>query len=65
MKLKPKYFLIPFFVVIVAWVGRWLTGRGMDWYKTIKLPAWTPSGSVIGMVWTAIFILAAISAVII
>jgi tryptophan-rich sensory protein len=37
----------------------------MGWYKTIKLPSWTPSGSVIGTVWTILFILAAISALII
>ncbi len=64
MKLKPNYFLIPIFMIIVSLVGNWLTGRGIGWYKTIKLPSWTPPGLVIGTVWTIIFILAAISAII-
>lgn len=49
----------------MAWLGGMITSAGMDWYETINLPDFTPSGYVIGTVWTIIFILAAISALIV
>jgi len=63
--MKLNYLVIPLITLGVAWLGNWLTGGGMDWYQTIKLPAWTPPGSVIGFAWTIIFILGAISALIV
>lgn len=62
--MKPNYFIIPLIVLITAILGNWLTGGGMDWYKTIRLPSWTPPGSMIGIVWTIIFILSTASALI-
>jgi len=35
----------------------------MEWYRTLSLPWFTPPGSVIGSVWTVIFILSAIAAI--
>jgi tryptophan-rich sensory protein len=63
--MKWHFILIPSSVLAAALAGSFLTGGGMDWYKTIKLPSWTPPGSVIGAVWTAIFILTAISAILV
>ena len=62
--MKLNYFFILLITFLTAFLGSWLTNRGMGWYKTIKLPSWTPPGSVIGTVWTIIFILATISALI-
>jgi len=62
--MKLNYLIIPLIVLAVAWLGGQLTGSGMDWYRTIKLPSFTPPGSIIGLVWTIIFILSAISAII-
>lgn len=61
--MKINYFLIPLIVLLVSFLGGQITGSGMDWYKTIKLPSWTPPGWVIGLVWTFIFILCAISVI--
>ncbi|MBU0626307.1 tryptophan-rich sensory protein [Patescibacteria group bacterium] len=36
----------------------------MERYATLNLPARTPSGGVIGIIWTIIFVLFAISAII-
>lgn len=55
------WFLIfpPIAILATAWTGGALTAKGVKtWYRTIKRPAWTPSGSFIGFVWTAIFMLA-------
>ncbi|MFZ5365045.1 MAG: TspO/MBR family protein [Patescibacteria group bacterium] len=65
MKIKINYFLIPLIVLAVSVIGSFLTSSGMDWYDTINLPSFTPPGSVIGAVWTVIFILSAISALIV
>jgi len=62
--MKINYIVIPLITVATSVIGSVITGRGMDWYKTIKLPAWTPPGSFIGAVWTVLFVLATISALI-
>ncbi len=62
--MKPNYIIIPLITILTAVFGGWLTSGGMKWYKTIKLPDWTPPGSFIGAVWTIIFILSTISALI-
>ncbi len=65
MKLKLNYFIIPLITFLTAFLGGRLTSGGLAWYKTINLPAWTPGGGVIGAVWTILFILSAISALIV
>ena len=47
----------------MALSGSFATSRGMDWYDQINLPEWTPSGDIIGIAWTLIFIMAAYSAI--
>lgn len=63
--MKANYFIIPLIAIITAITGSFITSSGMNWYKTIKLPTWTPAGSIIGAVWTILFILAAASALIV
>ncbi len=60
-----NYIVIFLLVFFVSFFGGRITSGGMDWYKTIKLPSWTPDGSVIGMVWAFIFILYAISIILV
>ena len=48
--------------VAVSATGGLVTDSGMDWYRTLDLPSFTPPGSFIGMVWTAIYIMAAVAA---
>jgi len=62
--MKLNYIVIPLITFLTAFSGSLLTSSGMKWYKTIKLSSWTPAGSVIGAVWTILFILAAICALI-
>lgn len=63
-RLNASYLIIPLAVILVAVAGSSITTGGMDWYRTIRLPSWTPPGAVIGAVWTTIFALTAASAVI-
>jgi tryptophan-rich sensory protein len=55
-------FLIPACVVLTALIGSKFTASGMKWYEQIQKPTWTPSGRVIGTIWTVIFLLTAGSA---
>lgn len=63
--MKINYVIIPIVAFLVATIGGLITSGGMNWYQTINLPIWTPSGSIIGAIWTTIFILSAISALIV
>ena len=63
--MKINYLVIPLITIFISVFGNWLTSGGMDWYRTINLPEWTPPGSFIGAMWTVIYILTAISAVIV
>jgi benzodiazapine receptor len=57
---KAHYVLIPFFYMLVALSGKLLTAGGSaQWYQGLQKPAYTPPGSIIGAVWTAIYILTA------
>jgi len=58
-----SYIFIPLITVLVAGGGSWLTNQGLAvWYQQLQLPSIAPNGGVIGLVWTIIFILATISA---
>src|SRR6056297_3254287 len=63
--MRPNYFIIPLIVIGVSTLGSWFTGQGVDtWYQTLNLPGWTPPGSFIGLVWTILYVLIAISALV-
>lgn len=62
--MKLHYIYIPLVTFLVAAAGSYFTGLGMDWYATLTLPSFTPAGGVIGTVWTVIFVLTAVSAII-
>ncbi|MCW8803576.1 MAG: tryptophan-rich sensory protein [Ignavibacteriaceae bacterium] len=64
-RIKPNFFFIPLFVIITASAASYFADVGMAWYKTINLPSWTPSGSIMVLAWTIIFILSSLSLLII
>jgi len=59
--MKLNYFLIPSVVILVAGSGSLITQSGLTWYHSLQLPDIAPDGGLIGIVWTIIFILSAIS----
>ena len=61
-----SYILIPLVTILVAYIGGKLTASSVKtWYRGLRKPSWTPPGGVIGAVWTVLYILAAISALIV
>lgn len=65
--MKLNYIIIPLITILVSAAGSSFTslGIGSGWYDSIAKPAWTPPGSVIGAVWTTIFVLSTISAILV
>ena len=64
-RFKPNYLFIPLFVIITASAASYFADTGRVWYRTINLPSWTPSNSLMVIVWTVIFILTSISILIV
>lgn len=63
--MKLNYLIIPLITIIVAVSGSRFTNQGLEsWYNTLNLPSIAPPGWFIGIVWTIIYILATISALI-
>lgn len=69
MKLKnifrPSVLVIALIAIAVSVIGGTATGGGMDWYMTLEKPSITPPGLVISVAWTIIYILTAISAIVV
>ncbi|MDD3170620.1 MAG: TspO/MBR family protein [Candidatus Paceibacterota bacterium] len=63
--MKINYFFIPLITIIVAYFGGTITEKGMVWYNGLNLPLIAPEGKIIGLVWTVIYVLATISALIV
>lgn len=61
MKHKLGYFIAILSVAAVSAIGGYITDKGMLWYEELNLPSFTPPGSFIGLVWSVIFLLSAIS----
>jgi tryptophan-rich sensory protein len=55
-------FIVVAVTLLTASLGAWITRSGLEWYRTIHVPSWTPSGKAIGRVWTVIYTLTAVSA---
>lgn len=64
-RLKINYLIIPLFVLITASAASYFADVGMGWYKTINLPSWTPSNSLMVIMWSVIFVLSSLSILII
>lgn len=65
LRMKPNYFLIIGVALLTSVVGSLFTEAGLGWYRTLRVPAYTPSSVVISVVWTIIFILATLSALLV
>ncbi len=61
--MRAHYLIIPLVTAAVAAGGRWFSRSGMDWYRGLRVPSWTPAGKVIGRVWAVLYVTAAVSAV--
>lgn len=62
---KLNYVVIPTITLLISYLGRKFTDSGMDWYRQLNLPAVTPPDYVFGIVWTIIYILATLAALLI
>ena len=52
-------------MIITASAASYFADVGKAWYKTINVPEWTPSNSLMVLAWTIIFILSSLSILIV
>ena len=66
MKFKPNYIIIPLITIATALVGSSFTQSGMVWYdERLIRPDWNPADWVFAPVWTIIFVLTTIAALLV
>jgi len=66
MKIKPNYIIIPAIVILTSVAGSLFTADSIGtWYTTIVRPDWNPPNWIFGPVWTTIYTLSAISALLV
>lgn len=63
--MKLNYFIIPLVTIATAAIGSSFTDANSSWYRSLNFPSFAPPGYVIGIVWTIIFILTMISALLV
>jgi len=56
-KFRPNYIFIPLLIIITASAASYFADAGREWYKTIHLPMWTPSNTIMVAAWAIIFVL--------
>lgn len=61
-----SYIVIPIVTIAVAATGSWFTSIGIEsgWYSQLVVPPWNPPSWIFGPVWTVIYVLTALAAVI-
>lgn len=53
-----NFFVIPIIIIATAVLGSRYTKQGINpWYKHLHKPKWTPSGVLIGEIWTFLYVL--------
>lgn len=52
-------------MIITASAASYFADTGRGWYRTLNLPGWTPTNSLMVLAWTIIFILSSLSILII
>jgi len=63
--MRPNYILFPLVAIVVAFLGNNYTNTGLaSWYFKLNLPSIAPPGCFIGLMWTIIYTLTTISAII-
>jgi translocator protein len=63
--MKINYLTIPLITVAVAYFGGIITMNGLEWYYMLNLPSIAPEGSFIGLMWSIIYTLTTVSALIV
>ena len=55
------YGVILLIVFVTALSGSIIISNGLKWYRSLSLPPWTPTGRTLGIVWTLLYLLVAVS----
>lgn len=62
--MKFNFIIIPLITIVTCVLGARATSQGMNWYQRMNIPAWTPPGKLISLIWLTIYSLTTIAALI-
>jgi benzodiazapine receptor len=60
---QAHYILIPLIAIAVVLAGSLITRSGLAWYRTLRIPPWTPAAKIITGVWSILYVLTCVSAI--
>lgn len=60
---KINYIVFGAITLIVAFLGKFFSSYGMQWYYSLQLPSYTPAGWFISLIWMLIYVLTTIAIV--
>jgi len=63
MPTRGYFIAIPVVVFLIGMLGTVFVEAGMEWYRTLVLPPWTPTGEIIGFAWGVNFLFVTIAAI--
>ncbi len=58
-----QYFLIALIAALTALICVLLARSGMPWFRTLRMPPWSPAGQALVWSWSVLFSLTALSAI--
>ena len=61
--MQVHYILIPLIGIGVVLAGSLITRSGLSWFRTLRIPSWTPSTRIITGMWTILAVLTCVSAI--
>ena len=65
ISIKLHYIVFGTITFIASLIGRFFASSGRQWYYTLSLPSYTPADWFIGVVWTVIYVLTTIAAILV
>lgn len=65
INVKVNYIVFAAITMMVAFLGKFFSSSGMQWYYTLKLPSYTPAGWFISLMWILIYVATSIAVAIV
>ena len=65
VNVKLNYIVFAVIAIVVSMLGRIFSSAGMQWYYTLHVPSYVPSSALMGLIWTAAYVLTTIAAVLV
>ncbi len=65
VNVKVNYIVFAVIAIVVSMLGRIFSSAGMQWYYTLHVPSYVPNSALMGLIWTAAYVLTTVAAVLV